>query len=65
MQHKIKDFCDKISVMHYKAEKLRQLKYDYPKSQQDETLIKEMIADIQALAGDIANDKQVHPKLKK
>lgn len=65
MQHKISEFCDKISVMYEKSMQLRRLKYDTPKEKQDEVAIRALIADIQALAADIENDRSEHPKLQK
>lgn len=65
MQHKISEFCDKISVMYDKSMNLRRLKYDVPKEKQDELAIKLLVADIQALAADIANDKSERPKRQK
>ena len=65
MQHKVSEMCDKVSVMYEKSMVLRRLKYDTPKEKQDGVLIKVLVDDIQALASDIANDKSLHPKLKK
>jgi len=65
MQHKISEFCNKISVMYEKSMILRRLKYDTPKEKQDSAQIKALVDDIQALASDIYNDKSLHPKLKK
>jgi len=42
---------------------LRRLKYDTPKEKQDKGQIDMMVQDIQALARDIANDKQPYVKL--
>jgi hypothetical protein len=63
MQHKISDFCDKISVMYEKSMNLRRMKYDTPKDARDETFIRVLIDDIQSLALEIAHDKTIHPKL--
>lgn len=63
MQHKISEMCDKVSVMYEKSMNLRRMKYDTPKDERQEYLIRELILDIQALAGDIANDRSPHPKL--
>ena len=65
MQHKISELCDKIQAMHEKAEQLRKMKYDTPKEQQNELMIRWFVEDLQALAADIVNDKNPHPKLKK
>ena len=45
--------------MYNKAMNLRRLKYDIPKvsrNKDDEAMIDFLVSDIQALAGDIAND---------
>jgi hypothetical protein len=46
---------------------LRRLKYDIPKgdrTNEQEHLINELVQDIQALARDIANDRQMYEKTK-
>lgn len=58
MQHSIADMAKKISVMYDKSLLLYRLKYDTPADRQDERLINALIADIQALAGDIYNDRE-------
>jgi len=63
MLHKISQMCDKVSVMYEKSMVLRRLKYDTPKEKQDKGQIDMMVQDIQALARDIANDKQPYVKL--
>jgi hypothetical protein len=63
MLHKISQMCDKVSVMYEKSMVLRRLKYDTPKDKQDKVQIDIMVQDIQALARDIANDKQPYVKL--
>jgi hypothetical protein len=65
MQHKISEMCDKVTVMYEKSMNLRRMKYDTPKLEQDRVLIDALVADIQALAGDIFNDKIPHEKLRK
>jgi len=68
MQHKISAMCEKVNVMYEKAMNLRRLKYDKPKhvrTPAEESMIDMLVADIQALAGDIANDKQPYVKEKK
>ena len=64
MQHKISEMCDKVSVMYEKSMNLRRMKYDTPKDRQDTIMIDILVQDIQALAGDIFNDKLPHAKLK-
>lgn len=58
MQHSIADMAKKISVMYDKSLLLYRLKYDTPVDRQDERLINTLISDIQALAGDIYNDRE-------
>jgi len=65
MQHKISEFCDKVSVMYDKSMLLRRLKYDTPKDKQDPVIIRALLEDIQALAFDLAHDKTPHRKLGK
>ena len=65
MQHKISQLCDKVSVMYEKSMKLRRLKYDTPKQERDNHEIDSLVIDLQALAGDIYNDREPHPKLVK
>ena len=65
MQHKISDLINKVSVMYEKAMNLRRLKYDIPKvsrRKDDEAMIDFLVSDIQALAGDIANDQGKYEK---
>lgn len=57
MLHEISDLTKKISVMYDKALILHRMRYDLPKDKQDPILIKTLIEDIQALAGDIYNDR--------
>ena len=64
MLHKISQMCDKITVMYEKSMNLRRMKYDVPKEQQNKQLIDELVADIQALARDIAHDTSPYQKLK-
>ena len=63
MLHKISQMCDKVSVIYEKSLNLRRMKYDTPKEQQNKAMIDEMVADIQALARDIANDTGKYQKL--
>lgn len=65
MLHKISQMCDKVNVMYTKSMNLRRLKYDIPKdsrSKEQEYQINELVQDIQALAMDIANDRQPYDK---
>lgn len=63
MQHKISEMCDKVSVMYEMSMNLRRMKYDTPKERQDKIAIDNLVVQIQALAGDIYNDRTPHPKL--
>jgi len=65
MLHKISQLCDKVNVMYSKSMNLRRLKYGVPKrnrTNEQEHQIDELIQDIQALARDIANDRQAYEK---
>ncbi len=65
MLHKISQLCDKVNVMYTKSMNLRRLKYDIPKGNrtvEQEQQIDELVQDIQALARDIANDRQTYEK---
>lgn len=65
MQHKISAMCDKVSVMYEKSMTLRRLKYDKPKSSrtsEENFMIDALVEDIQALAGDLYNDRAPYPK---
>jgi len=63
MLHKISDMCDTVSVMYELSMNLRRLKYDTPKEQQNKVAIDDLVLQIQALAGDIYNDRTPNPKL--
>lgn len=58
MQHEISDLTKKVSVMYDKALVLHRMKYDTPVDRQDPIAIKVLVEDIQALAGDIYNDRE-------
>jgi len=58
MQHEISDLTKKISVMYDKSLMLHRMRYDLPSDKQDPIAIKALIEDIQALAGDIYNDRE-------
>ena len=67
MLNKISQLCDKINVMYNKSMNLRRLKYDIPKrnrTKEQDHQIDELVQDIQALARDIANDRQMYEKTK-
>jgi len=61
MQHKISELCDKVNVMYEKAMNLRRIKYDIPKesrTREQEAQINWLVDDIQALATEIAYDRE-------
>lgn len=62
MQHKISDLTRKVSVMYDLSLRLHRLKYDTPRDQQDHVLIDNLVSDIQAMAGDIFNDRSPYPR---
>jgi hypothetical protein len=65
MQHKISAMCDKVSVMYEKSMTLRRLKYDKPKESrtpEENFRIDALVEDIQALAGDLYNDRSPYIK---
>jgi hypothetical protein len=65
MQHSIQQLMDKVSAMHTLAIQAHRQKYKKAKGEPynvDEVTI--LVEQIQALAGDIYNDKTPHPKLK-
>ena len=62
MLHKISEMTSKVNAMYNKAMVLNRLKYDTPKDQQDQQLIRTLVDDIQALAGDIYNDRAPYAK---
>ena len=64
MQHTIQQLMDKISAMHGLAVQAHREKYGKAKGQPyDVDGVTYLVEQIQALAGDIYNDKTVHPKL--
>lgn len=64
MLHKISDMTQKVSIMYNKSMVLHRLKYDTPKHAQDELAIRCLVEDIQALAGDIYNDRECYQRQK-
>ena len=57
MYHKISELTRKVSVMYDLSLRLHRLKYDTPADQQDHVLIDTLVLDLQAMAGDIYNDR--------
>lgn len=65
MQHTIQQLMDKVSAMHTLAIKAHREKYKKAKGKPyDVQEVTILVEQIQALAGDIYNDRTVHPKLK-
>jgi len=48
--------------MYNKSMQLHRLKYDTPTHDQDNALINNLVADLQAMAGDIYNDRSPYPR---
>ena len=66
MQHTIQQLMDKVSAMHTLAVKAHREKYKKtPGELYDVQEVTMLVEQIQALAGDIYNDRTPHPKLEK
>lgn len=64
MQHTIQQLMDKVSAMHTLAVQAHREKYRAaPGEPYDVQHVTHLVEQIQALAGDIYNDKTPHPKL--
>tara|TARA_R110002167_G_scaffold203610_1_gene407538 strand:+ start:499 stop:714 length:216 start_codon:yes stop_codon:yes gene_type:complete len=64
MQHTIQQLMDKVSAMHGIAVQAHRIKYGQaPGAKYDEIMVTHLVEQIQAMAGDIFNDKTLHPKL--
>ena len=64
MQHTIQELMDKISAMHGLAVQAHREKYKKaPGEPYDVDGVTYLVDQIQALAGDIYNDRTIHPKL--
>jgi len=65
MQHTIQQLMDKVSAMHGLAVQAHREKYKKaPGKEYDVDHVTHLVEQIQAMAGDIYNDKTIHPKLK-
>ena len=65
MQHTIQQLMDKVSAMHTLAVKAHREKYKKAKGEPyDVQEVTMLVEQIQALAGDIYNDRTVNPKVK-
>lgn len=63
MQHTIQQLMDKVSAMHGLAVQAHREKYKSHTKEYDVQLVTHLVEQVQALAGDIYNDKTPHPKL--
>lgn len=65
MQHTIQELMEKVSAMHSLAVLAHREKYGKaPGEPYMYEYVDDLVAQIQALAGDIYNDREVHPKVK-
>ena len=65
MQHTIQELMDKVSAMHGLAIQAHREKYKSHTREYDVQLVTHLVEQVQAMAGDIYNDKTPHPKLQK
>jgi len=66
MQHTIDQLMTKVKAMHDLAILAHREKYKKaPGEEYDVAFVNDMVDQIQALAGDIYNDRTPHPKLRK
>ena len=56
---------DKVSAMHGLAVQAHREKYKSHTKEYDVQLVTHLVEQVQAMAGDIYNDKTPHPKLQK
>ena len=64
MIHTIQQLMDKVSAMHGLAVQAHREKYKSHDGEYDVDKVTHLVEQIQAMAGDIYNDKTIHPKLK-
>ena len=64
MQHSIDQLMQKVSAMHGLAVQAHREKYKNADGEYNISYVTNLVEQIQALAGDIYNDRTVHPKLK-
>jgi|TARA_B100001750_G_scaffold236257_1_gene239852 hypothetical protein len=60
MIHKVSELCNKIDGIKKVADRLRDIKYNQPKSQVRDAEVDNMISDIQSQCRLVANDKGVY-----
>ena len=63
MQHSIQELMDKVSAMHGLAVQAHREKYKSHTKDYDVDKETYLVEQVQAMAGDIYNDKTPHPKL--
>ncbi len=63
MLHTIQQLMDKVSAMHGLAVQAHREKYKSHTGEYDIDKVTHLVEQIQALAGDIYNDRTKHPKL--
>jgi hypothetical protein len=65
MLHTIQELMDKVSAMHGLAVQAHREKYGKaPGEEYDFDKVTRLVESIQAMAGDIYNDRMIHPKVK-
>ena len=64
MQHTIQQLMDKVSAMHGLAVQAHREKYKSHTKEYDVQLVTHLVEQVQAMAGDIYNDRTPHAKLK-
>jgi len=60
MIHKVSELCNKIDGIKKVADRLRDIKYNQPKSQVRDAEVDNLVADIQSQCRLVANDKGVY-----
>ena len=63
MQHSIQELMDKVSAIHGLAVQAHREKYKSHTKDYDVDKVTYLVEQVQAMAGDIYNDKTPHPKL--
>lgn len=63
MQHTVEEMYDKVRNMLVLAEMAYKEKYN-GKDEYDVTKVTHLVENVQAMCGDIYNDRTIHPKLK-
>jgi len=63
MLHKISAFCDKMESINKDVQKLRDLKYNQPKTPERDLQIQSLIDQIQADCYLVSQDKQAYHKM--